>query len=1064
MKTKFTMMLTLFMALIVQISFAQQKTVSGTVSDENGLPLIGTTVLVVGTSSGTTTDFDGNYSIRAKTGDVLSYSYVGYATQNITVGAASTINLALQPDNTLDEVVVTALGIKRDEKSIGYSTQKISNEDITTVRGSNVVNSLSGKIAGVHVTSASSAPGASSRIILRGLSTIYGNTQPLIIVDGIPIDNNSYASRAFDGASDDASASGGQDVPNGLADINQDDIESLNVLKGGPATALYGMRGSNGVIVVTTKSGKGLTNKRLGISINSSVQIDDVALLPSYQNSYGQGNNQEYFEYKNGYGTTNAYSTGVGGVDESWGPPLDVGLSFIQWNSFDGKPKPWVSAPNGVRNFYNRGVTVNHNISLNGNSENSNYRVSIGNSDQTGILHNTNYTKTNIAGNVRFNLSEKWKTGISVNYIKTGSDNLPNLGYDTSTNNTQTAQLVWAARQVDFKDLVNWKELPLNTTGTNAGTPVNWNQAYNNNPFWALETNTNTLEKDRVIGNIEIGYDFSEHLNLTLKSGIDIFTSLNTSRAAFGTASNEFGYYKETGRTRESINSEFLLSYNRSITDDFKFNISFGGNTYQNNYRRNYIEAPQLQLPNVYNISNTRDGSNPVSTHRKEELKINSLYGFAQISFKDYLYLDITARNDWASVLPINNNSFFYPSVSMSTILSDILNLNKSYVSFLKLRGGWSNVGSAGPLDPYKIESSYQFSNDPWGTTPIAFLPGTLWNPTIKNENSNEYEIGIDGRFFKNRLTIDLTYYDKKTEDVILPVPKTAASGFTSAWDNAASITNTGIELSLGTKIIQSENGLNLGLSINFGKNKNLVDDIDSDQTTNEGAINLGGLWEVDIQAREGQPMGVIWGPAFARDDNSNIIYKDGLATYDEDYKILGNTTPDWTGGVGIDMSWRGIRLYSLFDIKKGGDLYSQTNSWGKYAGILEETLQGREEGVVGLGVDVNGGPNTTVVNAQDFYKAFYTPDVGESSVYDASYVKWRELSLSYKIPKTLLKKIKIEDVTFGFNVRNLLILYKKAPHIDPETSFGNTTGQQGLEYAQLPPTRSYGFNLNLKF
>ena len=1055
MKTKFSGILTLLLAFVVQFTFAQEKTVSGTVSDNNGLPLPGATVVIQGTSTGASTDFDGNYSITANVGDVLNFSYVGYAGQTVTVGASNSINVTLQPDNELEEVVVTALGIRREEKSIGYAAQKVSTEDVTTVRDANVINSLSGKIAGVHVTNASSAPGSSSRIVLRGVSSIYGNAQPLMVVDGVPIDNTAYGT---------ADSGGGQDVPNGLADLNQDDIESINVLKGGPATALYGMRGSNGVIVVTTKSGKGFGQKKLGISINSSLQFDTIALLPSYQNSYGQGNNQQYFEYKDGYGTTNAYTTGVGGIDESWGPPLDVGLEFIQWNSFDGQPRPWVSAPDGVRNFYNTGIITNNNVALDGSTENSSYRISLGQSNQTGVMHNTDYKKTNIGGNVRFDLSDKWDAGISFNYIRTGSDNLPNLGYDTTTNGTQTAQLVWAARQIDFNDLRDWRNLPLNTTGVNAGTPVNWNQAYNNNPFWALETNRNTLAKDRVIGNVQVGYDFSDNLRLNVKTSIDYFTSLNTSRAAFGTASNEFGFYNQTGRTRYGINSEFLLSYNTSITDDIKFNLNLGGNSYLNNYNRNYMEAPQLQLPNVYNISNTRDGSTPVITHSTTEQKINSLYGFGQFSYKDYLFLDFTGRNDWASVLPLSNNSFFYPSVSMSAVVSDILDLDKNIVSFLKIRGGWANVGSAGPLSPYNIEPSYQFSDDPWGTTPIAFLPGTLWNPNIKNENSYEYEVGLDGRFFSNRLTVDLTYYDKETEDVILPVPKTAASGFTSAWDNAATITNKGIELNLGAKILKSDDGLNLGINVNFGKNTNRVDDIDTDPTTDDGAITLGGLWEVDIQAREGEPMGVIWGPAFARDDAGEIIYNAGLPTYDPDYKILGNTTPDWTGGLGIDMSWKGLSFYTLFDMKKGGEVYSQTNSWGKYAGILEETLVGREEGVVGAGVDINGGANSTVVDAQDFYKAFYTPDVGESSVYDASYIKWRELALSYKIPKKLYKNVGIDNMTFGVNMRNVLILYKKVPHIDPETSFGNSTGQQGLEYAQIPPTRSYGVNLNINF
>ncbi len=1056
MKTKFSGILTLLLAFVVQLTFAQEKTISGTVSDVSGLPLPGVNILVKGTTTGTQTDFDGKYSLKAQSGDVLTFSYIGLKAKEVTVGTSNTINVTMEEDTAvLDEVVVTALGIKRDEKSLGYASQNIGEEDITTVRDANVVNSLSGKIAGVHVTKASSAPGASSRIVLRGVSSIYGNAQPLMVVDGIPIDNTAYGS---------ANSGGGQDVPNGLADINQDDIETINVLKGGAATALYGMRGANGVIVITTKSGK-MGTKKLGLTISSSVQFDQVALFPSYQNSYGQGNNLNYFEYKDGYGTSNAYTSGLGGLDESWGPPLDVGLEFIQWNSFDGQPLPWVSAPDGVKNFYNTGIMTNNNVALEGASENADYRISMGYLDQAGVMHNTDYTKYNFSGNVNFEMSDRWTTGISFNYIKSGSDNLPNLGYDTTTNGTQTAQLVWAARQIDFNDLRDWRNLPLNTTGVNAGTPVNWNQAYNNNPFWALETNRNTLEKDRLIGNINVGFKILDNLILSLKTGVDYFSSLNTSRAAFGTAANEFGYYNETDRTKSDVTTDFILSYNANISEDFKFNLNAGGGTFSTDYHRNFLGAPQLQLPGVYNISNTRDGSIRVISQNREKSRVNSLYGFGQVSFRDYLFLDVTGRNDWASVLPLASNSFFYPSVSMSAVISDMLNLDNSVVSFLKLRGGWAKTGSAGPLGPYNIEPSYQFSANPWGTTPIGFLPNTLWNPNIKNELTTEYEVGMDARFFQSRLRFDITYYDKKTEDVILPVSTSATSGFTSAWDNAASITNKGVEINLGVKVLKSTDGLNLDLNINWAKNTNKVDDIDSDPTTNNGAITLGGLWNVSVQAREGEPLGVLYGPAFARADNGEILYRDGIPTYDPTYQILGNTTPDWTGGLGVNLAYKGLSLSTLFDVKWGGDVYSQTNSWGKYAGVLEETLPGRENGVVGQGVDVaTNAPNNIVRTAEDFHKAFYGPNIAESSVYDASYIKWRELALTYRLPQRLFKNTGVNDVTLGVNVRNLLILYKKVPHIDPETSFGNTSGQQGLEYAQIPPTRTYGVNLNIKF
>ena len=407
MKTKFTMILTLFMALIVQLTFAQQKTVTGTVSDENGLPLIGATVVISGTSSGTTTDFDGNYKINVNTGDVLNFSYVGYKSKVATVGVSNTINLALELDNTLDEVVVTALGIKREEKALGYATQNLTSESLTTVRDGNIVNALSGKIAGVSITNSSGAVGSDSRIVIRGISTISGGTQPLIVVDGVVMDNISYG---------DSNSGGGNSTPNGIADLNQDDIESINVLKGGAASALYGMRGSNGVLVVTTKSGQQST--KLGINIASSVSFENVYILPDYQNSYGQGSSSTYFEFVDGV-------TGHGGVDESWGPALDSGLEFIQWNSVNGEALPWVSQADNIKSFFETGITTNNNVSFSKGGDGYSGRLSIGLTDQKGVLHNTDLKKYNIGGRVDFDLSDKWTAGLSVNYIKTESGPTP---------------------------------------------------------------------------------------------------------------------------------------------------------------------------------------------------------------------------------------------------------------------------------------------------------------------------------------------------------------------------------------------------------------------------------------------------------------------------------------------------------------------------------------------------------------------------------------------------------------------------------------------------------------
>ncbi|MEJ6792070.1 MAG: SusC/RagA family TonB-linked outer membrane protein, partial [Lacinutrix sp.] len=1017
--------------------------------DKSGV-LPGVSIVIEGSNRGVETNFDGKYSIEANSGDVFVFRYLGYETAKITVATSNIINITLvEGGEVLDEIVITALGIKRSEKALGYSTQQVSSEELTTVRDANIVNSLSGKIAGVSVTNTSGAVGASSRIVIRGISSISGNAQPLVVVDGVVMDNTAYG---------DSSNSGGNSTPNGLADLNQDDIESLNVLKGGAATSLYGMRGSNGVIVVTTKSGK--NSNKLGIEISSSVSFENVYVLPDYQNSYGQGSSSQNFEYIDGI-------TGDGGVDESWGPALDSGLEFVQWNSVNGEALPWVSQPNNIKDFFETGMTTNNNIAFSNGNDDYNGRISAGITDQKGILYNTDLTKYNIGGKINLNLSEKWSVGMTTNYIKTESGNLPSVGYGDSNN--QLGQIVWSGRNVDWNALRDYNNLPTAfAAGADVATPINWNGAYNNNPYWVLDTNTNTFDRNRLLGNMSINYQMSDKLSFSAQTGIDYFSSLDTNTRAFGTYQSVRGSYKEVQRTRYEINSQAILSYNTDIGQDFKLNANIGGNSMVNNYHRLSLEAPELQIPNLYNISNTRDGVTPSLGQSQTDRKINSVFGFMGVSYKDYLFLDVTGRNDWASVLPIKNNSFFYPSATASAIISDIFELPKSTISYLKMRVGWSKTGSAGPLSPYSIEPNFTFSANPWGTTPVAFYPGTLWNPNIKNEDTVEKEFGLEARLFQSRLRLDFTYYDKKTSDVIMAKDIDPSSGNTSYWDNVADITNKGFEFTLGADIIRSEDGFNLGMDINFARNVNEAQNIDDDASTNNGRVVLGGLWNVDIIAQEGEAVGAIYGPAFERSPSGDVIYENGIAQIAATSKVLGNINADFTAGLGLNMSYKNLRLTTLFDVKKGGEIYSQTNSWGKLAGVLSETIQGRETGIVGNGVmsDGNGGyvQNNVVVPAQTFFSSSYSQNIAESSVYDASFVKWRELSLYYTLPKSLIKNTEIDQVSFGLSVRNLAILYRKVPHIDPESAFSSATGQQGLEYAQIPSTRSIGFNLNVKF
>ena len=1029
-------------AATVQITSAQEKIISGIVSDVSGV-LPGVSVIIEGTSKGVETDFDGKYAIKASPGDVLVFRYLGFKTTNTTVGTSNTINVILEEGGeVLDEIVVTAFGIKREEKALGYSVQSIKGDAMTEARESNLTNAISGKIAGVQVTGTSGSVGASSRIVLRGNSSITGNNEPLYVVDGLPISNRSFGN---------AGSGGGVDLPNGASDLNPDDIESITVLKGPNAAALYGLRAGNGVIVITTK--KGDANKRFSISVNTNVTMSNPLLLPDYQNSYGQGGTSNFFNYVNGA------SGGVGdGVDESWGPALDAGLEFVQWDSQltnKGNPTPWISHPDNVKDFLDTGLNISNNVSVSSGG----FRLSIGNSNQKGMMPFTDLKKFLVGLSGALQLGENLKASVSLNYINQNSDNLPITGYD-SENAFQ--QFIWSARQVNFSDLKDWRSFPLAPIGTAAeGTPLNWNHNFQNNPYWVLQTNTNTFEKDRLIGNVGLTSQLTDELTLSTKLGLDTFSQLDTRRQAVGSNNAQNGSYYERQIRFEEVNASFLLSYNKDFTEDFGFSLSFGGNHMHRTYDRVYGELPGLELPNLYNLSNLQTGATAELENLHTYEQINSLYAFGQFSYKDMFFLDFTARNDWSSILPVANNSFLYPSVTGSALLSDIFPaLKENKINFLKLRGSWAKVGSTGALDPYSLNQTYKLRNSGFGNQ--ASIPNTQFNPNLKAEMVTSIEFGIDAKMFNNRLRLSATYYDAQSEDLLLPIQVTAATGFTNVWDNIADMSNKGIELQLGGTLIKKED-FSFDIDLNFAKNNNEVTSLGDLDT-----YVLGGQWGLSLEARPGQPYGTLIGRDFERTTSGDVIYDNGLPKIDTDQKIIGNIAPDWTGGANFSIRYNDFDFSSLIDAKIGGDVHSMTYSWGRYAGTLSETLIGRETGVVGNGVmsDGNGGyvANNVVVSAKAFNQSSYSNSIESSAIFDASYVKLRQVSIGYTLPQKFIEKSILKSLKFSIVGRNLAILYKNAPHIDPETGFSSSNGNQGQEFGQSPSARNIGFNINMRF
>jgi len=1026
----------------VQLTFAQERTITGTVSDESG-PLPGVSVLIEGTTTGTESDFDGNYTINANSGDNLRFSFVGMTTVTRSVGTASAINVTMVSEaNTLDEVVVTGYGRKVEKRATTIAIQEMDGDAFVQAKETNIANALSGKISGVQVTSSSGAVGSSSRVLLRGASSITGNNEPLYVVDGVFITN------ATGGSS--AGPFGGRDLPNAAADINPEDIESLVVLKGPAAAALYGSFAANGVIVIKTKSGK--RGEKLGITFSSNLDFQTPLILPAYQNSYGQGGNADYFEFIDG-------TIGDGGVDESWGPPLDVGLEFIQWDSYKvgGAPLPWVSQPDNIRDFYDMGTTFTNNVSFNGGGENITYRVSVGNMDQEGMVPFTNFKRFNVGASSSQTISDKFTTNVNFNYVRSQSDNLPIVGYD---NENPLQQFIWSGRNVDFQALKDWRNLPLSAEGTAAaGTPLNWNTVFQNNPWWVLETNTNDYDKHRVFGNVGFNYAISNNWSLNGKVGLDHSNSVATSRQAHGSNNAPNGSYREDVRSNSITSVDLFVNYNTDFGGtDFTLNLTGGGSQLKFRDKINAVTAPQLQLNGLYDLNNLRAGSNYTVTDYTGEANYNSLIGYGTLAWKNMLFVDFTARNDWASILPEDNNSYFYPSVTGSAVLSDVFNADNW---FLKVRGGWSQVGSVRALGPYSVDPVYALSAQPFGSTTVGFLPGTLNNPNIQSETTTGYEFGADMRFFNSKLRLNVTYYDQTSEDLIVPVQIPSSSGVTNVISNVGEMRNKGYEVTFGWTAIQSDNWT-LDFDVNFAQNENEVVSLGG-----LDALVLGGQWNMTLEAREGEEYGSIVGNYWERSPDGQIVFENGLPVIGAGTKILGNVTPDWTGGVAMTLAYKNWSFYALVDAKMGGDIHSMTTTWGNFAGALSGTLDGRETGIVGNGVklDDNGNyvPNDVVRTAEAFNKSFYDNSIVESAVFDASYVKLRQMMLTYTLPKRIFRNALVDDLQLSLVGRNLAILYKEVPHIDPESAFSSNNGDQGQEFGQIPSARSIGFNIRIK-
>ena len=1034
---------------------AQSIIVKGTVTGKpDGLALGGVTVSVKGTAKATQTNTQGQFEISAQTKDILQFSFIGYATQELK--ASETLQVSLeQASGALNEVVVTALGIARQKKSLGYAVQELKAKDISETAEPNLVNTIEGKVAGVRVTNSQGDMG-SSRIVIRGETSISGYNQPMFVINGFPVDNDQYLG-----------TNPSRDFANLISDFNANDIESISFLKGPNAAALYGSRAAHGVVLIKTKNGK--KKKGVGVEVNSNTSFDNLLTLPKYQNVFGQGANGE-FSYKDGAGG------GINdNVDESWGPKMN-GQLIPQF--FDGTPQPFVAHPNNVKSFFKTGVSYNNGIAFGDATDKYDYRFSVNTRRMFGVIPNSDLGRNNFSLNSTLKLDPKLTLTVDAYYIQTNAGNLPGSGGKRST--STMLQFIWMGRQVDMDKLRDHYYSTL--------SPLNWNNAYYSNPFFVANQNTVGQHRDRLIGNIGLSYKITDELTANLKSATDYYTDRRKLKIAYGTSGTPYGSYEEDAYTVNETNTEFTLNYNKKLTSDFSLEVLAGSNIRTKSFEENDQKAPRLAVAGLYTLTNSRDPL--ISANNYYKLKTYSLFGTAQLSYRNYAFLDFTSRNDWASTLPIDNLSYFYPSVTASLVLSDAFNIKSDVLSYAKIRGGWSKVGAE--AGAYQLKNTYPFITPTFGSYP-QLTAGTLYlDPNLKPEMTTASEIGAEAGFLNNRVRLDLSLYQSSSYNQILNVFVSNTTGYSQKLVNGGRLNNKGLEVQLGVtpvKLTHFTWDINANYSMNRSKLKSLDD---------QGILKnyvLGSDGSIETVATIGQPYGSLFGTAFLRDAQGNIIVNDdGTPATNPTNKVLGKYTPDWLGGITNTFTYDNLSLSVLIDGSFGGRQYSSTNATGSYTGVLASTLPGRDaahgglsyyypgndnsktpvpgsagpagekvydDGIIFKGITQAGKPNQAILPASQYYKTLNNFD--EAWIYSSSFIKLREVRLSYALPSKWMKSIKFVGATVSLVGRNLWIIHKNIPNVDPETAF-NTGNGQGLEDLSLPGTRSYGINVNFKF
>lgn len=1055
-------------------------TINGKVQNEEGNPLAGASVRLKGTETGTTTDTEGNFTLHLPN-DVgtLVISYVGYEPVEKSVSGGNFQKIVLKlADLKFEEIVVTALGIKRDKKALTFATGELKGEDFANSKETNLASALSAKVAGVQVTTSAAGMSGASRVIIRGNSTLSGNSQPLYVIDGVPIDNSnrrSLGSQTF---------ATGVDGGDGISNINPNDIESVTVLKGPNGAALYGQLGANGVVIITTKSGS--RNRKPRIQYDGSFSTGNALVQPDYQNVYGQGFNGQFTFYKNTDGSVVPYDPALtGGIPKmsggrnptsrgSWGPKMQGQIIEDMWGDTTG----YLPIENPYTAFFQSEKMLMNTLSVDGGGEKTTYYASFTNMNNDGFQP-TNTLKRNAATiKISTDIAKGLNLDVKANYIRQSVVNRPHLGDDGQN---PVYRFLYIPRSLSMDGLRRYEYTAKDIANTRdiggaaffvGGEKIFESNSVTSNPFWTINNSHNEDQRDRLIAYAKLSYQLAEGITVHGRYGTDFFYERQYGWDAVGTRIQQTGRVFENNVYNKVENADVLITASRDI-GEFSYFVNAGANHQRNRYRLAGNTGTQLSIPKLYVIGRTVLNAPNLDV---SEYDINSVYGAANFGYKNTWFIDVTARNDWSSTLPVKNNSFFYPSLGVSGVLTDAFNINSSILDYAKIRGSWAQAGRSGA--PYNTIGYFGLNSNTFQNQPLAGYTDVNTDPNLKNELKTSYEVGAELRFLKNRLLIDFTYYYSITSNQILPITIAQSTGFSTKLTNSGRIQNKGVELLISGTPLKLSNGFRWESSFNFAANRNKVLEL----IEGVSEFLVGSDRNIRITAVPGKPFGVINAAdyAYARDDNGNRLIDDqGLPVVKSISTLeIGNANPKWTGGFANNFSYKGFSLSTLIDMRRGGVIFSQGRVQEAAYGTSKRTLEGREGGLLVEGIkarlengvwEATGEKNATTTTAQAFWNRV-SPDKGfavaEEFIYDASYTAIREIRLAYQLPSKWFASAKaFSGVSLAVYGRNIGYLERHTDGFSPENASVNVnTGTLGMEGHSLPMMRTFGIDINVRF